>query len=72
MFIPEQGVMVKKAFTLIEVLVVIMIIGIISAIVVFSFKDYSKNTKVAAAKENNKSVCKKAGLLVLVLTKLWK
>ena len=35
MFIPEQAVMVKKAFTLIEVLVVVMIIGIISLGVFF-------------------------------------
>ena len=58
MFIPEQAVMVKKAFTLIEVLVVIMIIGIISLGVVFGFSGFTTSSKEATVKKNHENVCK--------------
>ena len=58
MFIPEQAAMVKKAFTLIEVLVVIMIIGIISLGVVFGFSGFTTSSKEATVKKNHENVCK--------------
>ena len=58
MFIPEQAVMVKKAFTLIEVLVVVMIIGIISLAVIFSFSGFTTSSKEATVKKNHENVCK--------------
>ena len=58
MFIPEQGVMVKEAFTLIEVLVVIMIIGIISLGVIFGFSGFTTSSKEATVKKNHENVCK--------------
>ena len=50
--------MVKKAFTLIEVLVVIMIIGIISLGVVFGFSGFTTSSKEATVKKNHENVCK--------------
>ena len=58
MFIPEQAVMVKKAFTLIEVLVVVMIIGIISLGVFFGFSGFTTSSKEATVKKNHENVCK--------------
>ena len=58
MFIPEQAAMVKKAFTLIEVLVVIMIIGIISLGVIFGFSGFTTSSKEATVKKNHENVCK--------------
>ena len=58
MFITEQAAMVKKAFTLIEVLVVIMIIGIISLGVVFGFSGFTTSSKEATVKKNHENVCK--------------
>ena len=58
MFIPEQAVMVKKAFTLIEVLVVVMIIGIISLGVIFGFSGFTTSSKEATVKKNHENVCK--------------
>ena len=50
--------MVKKAFTLIEVLVVVMIIGIISLGVFFGFSGFTTSSKEATAKKNHENVCK--------------
>ena len=58
MFIPEQAAMVKKAFTLIEVLVVVMIIGIISLGVIFGFSGFTTSSKEATVKKNHENVCK--------------
>jgi prepilin-type N-terminal cleavage/methylation domain-containing protein len=58
MFIPEQAAMVKKAFTLIEVLVVVMIIGIISLGVFFGFSGFTTSSKEATVKKNHENVCK--------------
>ena len=58
MFILEQAVMVKKAFTLIEVLVVVMIIGIISLGVFFGFSGFTTSSKEATVKKNHENVCK--------------
>ena len=58
MFIPEQAVMVKKAFTLSEVLVVVMIIGIISLGVFFGFSGFTTRSKEATVKKNHENVCK--------------
>ncbi len=58
MFITEQAAMVKKAFTLIEVLVVIMIIGIISLGVFFGFSGFTSSSKETTVKKNHENVCK--------------
>ena len=50
--------MVKKAFTLIEVLVVVMIIGIISLGVFFGFSGFTTSSKEATVKKNHENVCK--------------
>ena len=54
----EQAAMVKKAFTLIEVLVVVMIIGIISLGVIFGFSGFTTSSKEATVKKNHENVCK--------------
>ena len=58
MFMTEQAAMVKKAFTLIEVLVVVMIIGIISLGVIFGFSGFTTSSKEATVKKNHENVCK--------------
>ena len=50
--------MVKKAFTLIEVLVVVMIIGIISLGIFFGFSGFTTSSKEATVKKNHENVCK--------------
>lgn len=42
----------KKAFTLVEVLIVVAILGILAAIVVPQFQSHSQQAKEAAAKDN--------------------
>jgi prepilin-type N-terminal cleavage/methylation domain-containing protein len=42
----------KKAFSLVELMIVVAIIGILAAMVVPKVQDYSKQAKEAAAKEN--------------------
>ncbi len=42
----------KKAFTLVEVLIVVAILGILAAIVIPQFQSHSQEAKEAAAKDN--------------------
>ena len=42
----------KKAFTLVEILIVVAILGILAAIVVPQFQSHSQQAKEAAAKDN--------------------
>ena len=44
----------KKAFTLIEILIVIAVLGILAALVIPQFQDYSQKAKEANAKANLK------------------
>jgi prepilin-type N-terminal cleavage/methylation domain-containing protein len=46
----------KKAFSLVELMIVVAVIGILAAIVVPKVQDYSKEAKEAAAKENLQTV----------------
>ena len=50
--------MKQKAFTLIELMIVIVIIGILSAVGMVMFGGQSEKAKIAAAKSNHKSVVK--------------
>ncbi|GAH74356.1 unnamed protein product, partial [marine sediment metagenome] len=42
----------KKAFTLVEILIVVAILGILAAIVIPQFQAHSQEAKEAAAKDN--------------------
>ncbi|RKY11715.1 MAG: hypothetical protein DRP65_03460, partial [Planctomycetota bacterium] len=42
----------KKAFSLVELLIVVAILGILAAIVVPEFQTYTQQAKEAAAKDN--------------------
>ena len=44
----------KRAFTLIEILIVIAVLGILAAVVVPKFQEYSQKAKESAAKSNLK------------------
>ncbi len=44
--------LMKKGFTLVELLIVIVVLGIIAAIVVPSFQSYTQQAKEAAAKDH--------------------
>jgi len=44
--------MIKRAFTLVEVLIVVAILGILAAIVIPHFQSQSQDAKEAAAKDN--------------------
>jgi prepilin-type N-terminal cleavage/methylation domain-containing protein len=59
MFIPEQAVMVKsKAFTLIEVLVAMIIMGILSSFGVIGYNNYTASVKDSATKSNYETINK--------------
>jgi prepilin-type N-terminal cleavage/methylation domain-containing protein len=58
MFILEQAVMVKKAFTLIEVLVAIIIMGILSSLGVIGYNNYTASVKDTATKSNYETINK--------------
>lgn len=46
----------KKAFSLVELMIVVSIIGILAAIVIPVFQDYTQQAKEAAAKSNLKTL----------------
>ena len=51
--------MVKnKAFTLIEVLIVVIIVGILSSTVIIYFVGFMSNAKETTVKKNHENVCK--------------
>ena len=58
MFIPEQAAMVKKAFTLIEVLVAVIIMGILSSLGVIGYNNYTASVKDTATKANYETINK--------------
>jgi len=54
----EQAAMARKAFTLIEVLVVVMIMGILSSLGVIGYNNYTATAKDSATKANYETINK--------------
>ncbi len=50
--------MSTKAFTLIEVLIVVIIVGILSSTVIIYFAGFTSNSKDTTVKKNHENVCK--------------
>jgi len=48
----------KQAFTLMELMIVIVIIGILAAVGMVMFGDQAKKAKISVAKTNHKQLCK--------------